>query len=114
MKFVLGVLVAGSLFAQDPTFTKDNRLQKPENYREWIYLSSGIGMTYGPARESSAGENPPFENVFVNPKAYKAFLESGNGRRARRSFWKSAPPPAKAPSTRPAISSRNASATKWK
>src|SRR5271163_3702371 len=77
MKFVLGVLIAGSLYAQDPQFTKDNRLLKPENYREWIYLSSGIGMTYGPARESSPGENPPFENVFVNPKAYKAFLESG-------------------------------------
>ena len=77
MRFVLGALLSVTLYAQDPQFTKDNRLQKPENYREWIYLSTGLGMTYGPARESAASENPPFENVFVNPKAYKAFLETG-------------------------------------
>jgi hypothetical protein len=77
MRFVIGVLLGVTAFAQDPQFTKDNALLKPENYREWIYLSSGVGMVYGPARESSASDNPPFENVFVNPKAYKAFLESG-------------------------------------
>ena len=80
MRFVLGALcglLSGlALYAQDPQFTKDNRLLKPENYREWIYLSSGLGMTYGPARESG-GENPPFENVFVTPTAYKSFLETG-------------------------------------
>jgi hypothetical protein len=76
MKILLGVLMGVAAFAQEPQFTKDNRLMKPENYREWIYLSSGIGMTYGPARESG-GENPPFENVFVNPTAYKAFIETG-------------------------------------
>ena len=62
---------------QDPQFTKDDKLLKPENYREWIYLSTGLGMVYGPARESTASANPPFENVFVNPKAYKTFLETG-------------------------------------
>jgi len=80
MRFVLGALcglLSGlALYAQDPQFTKDNRLLKPENYREWIYLSSGLGMTYGPVRESG-GENPPFENVFVTPTAYKSFLETG-------------------------------------
>ncbi|PWU07373.1 MAG: cytochrome P460 [Terriglobia bacterium] len=47
---------------------------RPQNYREWIYLSSGLGMTYGPLERP--GE-PNFDNVFVNPSAYKAFLQSG-------------------------------------
>ena len=60
--------------AQEPQFTKDNRLMRPTDYREWIFLSSGLGMTYG----SEAGPaDPRFDNVFVNRSAYKAFLETG-------------------------------------
>jgi len=56
-------------------FTADSRLEFPEKFREWIFLSSGKGMTYGPA---SNPEGPPqFDNVFVNPAAYRAFLNSG-------------------------------------
>ncbi len=48
--------------------TVDGKLKFPENYREWIYLSSGSGMSYGP---SSSPDGPPvFDNVFV-------FLKSG-------------------------------------
>jgi hypothetical protein len=77
MKLSLTLLMGGALWAQEPQFTKDNRLMKPADYREWVYLSSGIGMTYGPARESAPGDNPAFENVFVNPRAYKAFKDTG-------------------------------------
>jgi cytochrome P460 len=56
-----------------PQFTKDNRLIRPENYREWIYLSSGLGMEYGIAR-SEPGQ---FTNVFVAPSAYRQFLATG-------------------------------------
>ena len=31
-----------------PEYTKDGKLSRPLNYREWIFLSSGLGMTYGP------------------------------------------------------------------
>jgi Cytochrome P460 len=57
-------------------FTPDNRLEFPTDYREWIFLSSGRGMTYGP----SANPNGPplFDNVFVNPEAYREFLKSGH------------------------------------
>jgi hypothetical protein len=30
-----------------PQFTKDNELVRPDHYREWIWLSSGLGMSYG-------------------------------------------------------------------
>lgn len=59
-----------------PQFTGEGRLVKPADYREWIWLSSGLGMTYGPAAPA-ANENPTFDNVFVNPPAYRAFLQTG-------------------------------------
>ena len=64
--------------AQPPVeFTTDNKLRLPANYREWVYLSSGLGMTYGPASDANRGHAPWFDNVFVNPSAYRSFLETG-------------------------------------
>src|SRR5438067_10244922 len=60
-----------------PQFTADGQLMRPKNYREWIYLSSGLGMTYGPAAEAARDRNPTFDNVFVNPAAYRSFLGTG-------------------------------------
>ena len=60
-------------FAQDVRYTKDGQMALPKDYREWVFLSSGIGMTYA----STASGNPNFENVFVNPAAYQAFLKTG-------------------------------------
>lgn len=48
----------------------------PADYREWVFLSSGLGMTYGPAAPS-AGDAPRFDNVFVSRDAYQSFLKSG-------------------------------------
>jgi hypothetical protein len=46
----------------------------PDNYREWVWLSSGLGMSYS----SRAGEgDPDFDNVFVAPQAYRSFVASG-------------------------------------
>jgi len=30
------------------SFTADGKLEFPKDYRTWIYLSSGLDMTYGP------------------------------------------------------------------
>jgi hypothetical protein len=49
----------------------------PKHYREWTFVTSGLGMTYGPAGTSDGGGNPRFDNVFVNPSTYKAFLQTG-------------------------------------
>ena len=58
-----------------PHFTQDGKLVFPANYREWIYLTSGFNMSYAP-RMAGMSHNM-FDNVFVNPSAYKAFLETG-------------------------------------
>lgn len=59
-----------------PVFTADGRLVRPEAYREWVYVTSGLGMTYGPAQDAE-GREPRFDNVFVARDAYRAFLETG-------------------------------------
>src|SRR6476620_9557335 len=63
--------------ADAPRFGTDNELARPENYREWIYLSSGLGMSYSAATGNPTNPNPPFDNVFVTPSAYRAFLQTG-------------------------------------
>jgi hypothetical protein len=50
-----------------------DRLVRPEGYREWIYLSSGLGMNYSPM----PGSHEMFTNVFVPRWAYRAFVASG-------------------------------------
>lgn len=73
---ILLALTALAAAAQTaPQFTADNRLVMPKDYREWIFLSSGLGMTYGPA--ASPGD-PRFDNVFVNPAAYREFVKTGH------------------------------------
>jgi hypothetical protein len=47
----------------------------PANYREWIYLSTGIDMDYNP--KGGAPDHSTFDNVFVDPAAYHSFLATG-------------------------------------
>jgi hypothetical protein len=68
---ILLLCAAASSIAQQ--YTKDGELVLPQDYRQWIFLSAGIGMTYS----GNASENPAFENVFVNPEAYRQFLKTG-------------------------------------
>jgi hypothetical protein len=59
------------------TVHHDGQLIRPENYREWIYLSSGLGMTYGVVESVANTFSERFDNVFVTPQSYKAFLQTG-------------------------------------
>jgi hypothetical protein len=62
--------------AEGPTYSSSGPLVRPADYREWVYLTSGLGMTYGPAQ--AAAERPPlFDNVFVTREAHREFLRSG-------------------------------------
>ena len=72
---LLGCIILGSMaaLAQSPSYTPDGKLMFPTGYREWIYLTSGVDMSYSPM----AMDHSMFDNVFVNPEAYHAFLETG-------------------------------------
>jgi Cytochrome P460 len=74
---LLWVRLSAQAPPDDPRFTGDGQLMRPDNYREWIYLSSGLGMTYGPIDSAAAPSSERFDNVFVTPLAYKAFLQTG-------------------------------------
>ena len=60
--------------ADAPAYTADGRLEFPKAYRKWVYLTSGLDMSYLP---NALRNLSTFGNVFVNPHAYDAFVESG-------------------------------------
>ncbi len=58
-----------------PAYTADGKLIPPADYREWVFLSSGLDMSYN--EKANASPDPVFDNVFVNPEAYRVFLQTG-------------------------------------
>ena len=71
--------VSSSISAQQPAapaFTSAGQLVRPLDYRSWVFVTSGLGMTYGPAKPAE-GQPPLFDNVFVTREAYNEFLRSG-------------------------------------
>ena len=59
-----------------PAYAPNGDLLPPTHYREWIYLTSGIDMSYSP-KAMEMQDHSMFDNVFVNPAAYRSFLASG-------------------------------------
>lgn len=74
---LLSIQGAGQTRSQESPGAKPvydgSKLVRPEGYREWVYLSSGLGMNYNP---SPTGPEL-FTNVFVPQWAYHEFLSSG-------------------------------------
>jgi Cytochrome P460 len=62
--------------ATSPEYTSDAQLKLPENYRQWVYLTSGFDMSYSKAAMAGM-DHHMFDNVFVNPESYKAFMKTG-------------------------------------
>jgi hypothetical protein len=58
-----------------PVYTADGRLNFPSDYREWIFLTSGIDMSYNKAAASMG--HSMFDNVFVPAEFYREFLRTG-------------------------------------
>jgi hypothetical protein len=59
-----------------PSLTADGTAAFPSNYREWMFLSAGLGMNYGP-NAPAAGQPQSFTNVYVNPSSYRTFMKTG-------------------------------------
>jgi hypothetical protein len=58
-----------------PAYAANGDLLPLSNYREWIYLTSGIDMSYSP--KASDMDHSMFDNVFVTPAAYSSFRATG-------------------------------------
>jgi hypothetical protein len=59
-----------------PAYTPSGDMLPPTDYRQWTYLTSGIDMSYSP-KSGEMQDHSMFDNVFVNPEAYRSFLETG-------------------------------------
>jgi hypothetical protein len=58
-----------------PGYAANGDLLPLRDYREWIYLTSGIDMSYAP--KAGMEDHSMFDNVFVNPAAWRSFLTTG-------------------------------------
>ena len=72
------VAVGVACHAAEPVlkFNDKGELARPADYREWVFLTAGLGMTYGP-NAPRPGQPAPFSNVFVNPDSYREFMQTG-------------------------------------
>ena len=59
-----------------PSYAANGDMLHPRDYREWIYLTSGIDMSYSPKAMEMQGQSV-FDNVFVNPAAWRSFMATG-------------------------------------
>jgi hypothetical protein len=75
VSFIAAADAPSSTNANAPAYTADGELIQPVNYREWVYLSSGLDMSYNP--KAMASPSPMFDNTFVNPESYRAFVRTG-------------------------------------
>jgi hypothetical protein len=58
-----------------PRYTAAGELVRPADFREWMFVTSGLGMTYN--QPTGAARTPSFTNVYVNPSSYRAFMKTG-------------------------------------
>jgi hypothetical protein len=58
-----------------PEYTADGQMKLPQDYRKWVYLSTGMDMSY--VKGASEPDHHMFDNIFVNPEAYEAFVATG-------------------------------------
>ena len=56
-----------------PQFDSNGKLVRPVDFRRWVYLSSGFGMSYSQQPNGMQA----FTNVFVNPTSYDYYVANG-------------------------------------
>jgi hypothetical protein len=72
---LLGYAVISAQQLDGPKYTAAGELIRPADFREWIFVTSGLGMTYN--EQAGAARAPNFTNVYVNPSAYRVFMSTG-------------------------------------
>lgn len=70
------LLLGGAAPEPASRFAADGGFIPPTDYREWVFLSSGVDMSYSDA-PAPAGASV-FDNVFVDPVAWRAFKQTGH------------------------------------
>ncbi len=68
---------ANAQSADGPSYAPTGELIRPENFREWMFVTSGLGMTYNQPAQGAPARTPNFTNVYVNPSAYRSYVKTG-------------------------------------
>lgn len=61
-------------------FEGKQTLLRPEGYREWVFVGSSLGLRYNegsPKSNAPAGASEHFNNVYLNPAAFREFTRTG-------------------------------------
>jgi hypothetical protein len=58
-----------------PKYDASGRMLPPAAYRDWVFLTSGVDMSY--SEDHTMADAHTFDNVFAPPAAYAAFKRSG-------------------------------------
>ena len=58
-------------------YTPSGELIIPADYRDWVFLTSGVNMNYGD-EPLSMGHDDMVDNVFVDPASWKLFKATGH------------------------------------
>jgi hypothetical protein len=76
----LAGVVASQAQAPKPVarYTAEGRMEFPSDYRTWVFLSSGMDMSYSENAQQAAAGGHAFDNVFVDRAAYEGFLKTGH------------------------------------
>jgi hypothetical protein len=70
------LLLQPAALPDGPSYTADGQLKYPADYPEWVFLGTGIDMSY--TADAAMANGSMFNNVFVNPSAYRAFKQTGH------------------------------------
>ena len=70
---LIAVLAPGAS-AEEPRFTENKELVRPQGYREWVFVGSSLGMSY---QEGQPKREPKFHNIYLKPAAYQHFQKTG-------------------------------------
>ena len=61
--------------AAAPHYDAHGNLMVPIDYREWVFLSAGLDMSYS---EGAAADHSMFDNTFAEPAAWAEFKKTGH------------------------------------
>jgi hypothetical protein len=70
------LLAAATDESAGPRYASDGALLPPADYREWVFLSSGLDMSYSDG--ASMPGHSMFDNVFVDPAGWATFKRTGH------------------------------------
>jgi hypothetical protein len=76
LAWAIPLLTATGGELSSPRYTNDGALVLPAGYREWVFLSSGLDMSY--TEGAATVGHSLFDNVFVDPAAWSAFKATGH------------------------------------